>query len=112
MNEDEALASLAAISNPARLRMLRALVAAGPSGLTAGGLAEEIGATPSRASFHLSNLSAAGLVTFERSAQRITYRVDFDAMGGLIRYLIDDCCGRDATVVACCLPSVGTDTRR
>lgn len=111
MTEAQALASLASISNPTRLRILRLLVTAGSAGVAAGALAEHIGATPSRASFHLSNMSDAGLITFERAGQRVTYKVDFDAVGGLIRYLIDDCCGRDAKVIACCLPRGEEDGR-
>ncbi|MEM9972178.1 MAG: helix-turn-helix domain-containing protein, partial [Pseudomonadota bacterium] len=63
MNEEMALAAFAALSHPTRLKMLRALVEAGPEGLGAGDVAHLAGATPSRASFHLTALAEVGLVT-------------------------------------------------
>lgn len=107
MQEADALAALSSISSEPRLRILKRLVAAGPSGLTAGEIATEIGATPSRASFHLSNLADAGLLVSSRQSRQILYRVDFAAMGGLIRYLLEDCCNNNETVRACCLPAGG-----
>jgi DNA-binding transcriptional ArsR family regulator len=104
MTEADALAALSAISSKTRLRILKKLVAAGPDGLTAGEIAADVGATPSRASFHLSNLAEAGLVSSSRQSRQITYRVDFAAMGGLIRFLLEDCCNNNATVRACCQP--------
>ncbi|MEM8916380.1 MAG: metalloregulator ArsR/SmtB family transcription factor [Pseudomonadota bacterium] len=102
MNEPEALAAFASLSNPTRLRMLKALVVAGPDGMNAGDIAEAVEATPSRASFHLSTMAEAGLVTSSRRAREITYRVDFKAVGALVQYLMHDCCGGNAIVRACC----------
>ena len=107
MTEENAIASLSSISNLTRLRILRALVVAGPEGMTAGDIAEHVDATPSRASFHLSNMSDAGLIKFERSARQVTYSVDFDAIGELMRFLVDDCCRNDARVIECCVPCCG-----
>lgn len=104
MNEADALAAFASISSVTRLRILKRLVEAGSSGLTAGDIADAVGATPSRTSFHLSNMSDAGLVTSSRQARRITYRIDFTTVGALIRYLLEDCCNNNETVRACCLP--------
>jgi len=104
MNEAEALEALSSISSETRLRILKKLVAAGPDGLTAGEIAVEVGAAPSRASFHLSNMTEAGLLTSSRVSRQVTYRVDFAAMGALIRYLLEDCCNNNETVRACCLP--------
>ena len=104
MNEADALNAFGSISSATRLRILRLLVAAGPKGRTAGEIAQEIDATPSRASFHLSNLFDAGLVTAEKHSRQITYKVDFAAIGALVRYLLEDCCDNNATVRACCMP--------
>lgn len=103
MNEAATLAAFASLSNATRLRILRELAAAGPDGRGAGELAEAVGASPSRASFHLSNLAAAGLVTSTQSARQVTYRANFDAIGAIMQYFMDDCCSRNATVRACCL---------
>lgn len=104
MNEADALAALSSISSKMRLRILKRLVEAGSNGLTAGDIADAVGATPSRTSFHLSNMSEAGLVTSSRQARQITYRIDFATVGALMRYLLEDCCKNNATVRACCLP--------
>ena len=104
MTEPDALAAFASISNETRLRILKTLVTAGPDGLPAGAVAASVGASPSRASFHLSNMADAGLVTATRNAREITYRVSFDRIGALIRYLMEDCCGNDASLRACCMP--------
>ena len=104
MNEPQALTAFAALSNETRLKMLRHLVSAGTTGLSAGELAGAVGASPSRASFHLSTLTEAGLVTAERQARTITYRAAFEALGGLIAFLMEDCCANDPRVAACCAP--------
>ena len=107
MNETDALAAFASISSAMRLRILKGLVEAGNDGLSAGEIAESVGATPSKTSFHLSNMSDAGLVTSKRHARQITYRIDFATVGALMRYLLEDCCNNNATVRACCLPGSG-----
>lgn len=102
MDDPDALATLSALAHPARLAAIRALVRAGPEGLAAGALAKAIGATPSNASFHLTALSEAGLVTAERNAREIRYRVAFARIGALIDYLMNDCCAGDPALAACC----------
>lgn len=72
--------------------------------MNAGDIAEAIGATPSRASFHLANMADAGLVASSRQSRQISYRVDFEAICTLVRYLLEDCCTNNATVRACCMP--------
>ncbi|WP_172300187.1 helix-turn-helix transcriptional regulator [Pseudoruegeria sp. HB172150] len=108
MEESQALKSLSALSDATRLRMLRFLVTAGEDGAPAGSIGEHAGAAPSRASFHLAALAQAGLVVPERVSRQIIYRVDFDALGGLMGYLIEDCCGGHPTVRACCGPAKRT----
>lgn len=102
MNEKEALGAFAALSNESRLRVVKALVEAGPDGLSAGEIADRLGATPSRASFHLSALAEAGLVSSAKQSRSVRYAVRFDAMGGLARYLLEDCCKGNATARSCC----------
>ncbi|MEM9437682.1 MAG: metalloregulator ArsR/SmtB family transcription factor [Pseudomonadota bacterium] len=99
--DETALSALAAISNPTRLAILRALVRAGPGGLPATAIADAVAATPSRASFHLATMAEAGLVTSERAARQITYRMDYETLGGLIRHLVEDCCGSHPTLCGC-----------
>ncbi|MBO6509100.1 MAG: winged helix-turn-helix transcriptional regulator [Roseibium sp.] len=103
MYESEALAAFSSISSATRLRILKGLVAAGPEGMTAGEIAERVDATPSRASFHLSNMADAGLVVATRQSRQISYRVDFNTMGALVRYLMEDCCQNNEIVRGCCV---------
>lgn len=105
MNETATLAAFASLSNATRLRILKELAAAGPDGRGAGDLAIAVGASPSRASFHLSNLAAAGLVTSSQTARQVTYRADFETIGAVIKYFMEDCCSQNTTVRACCLES-------
>lgn len=102
MDEKSALTAFAALSNESRLRVVKSLVEAGPDGLSAGEIAERLGATPSRASFHLSALADAGLVTSTKQSRSVRYAVRFEAMGGLARYLLEDCCKGNATARSCC----------
>lgn len=102
MIEDEAAAMFKALSNPDRLKVIRVLVTAGPEGLSAGEIAEKIGASPSRASFHLAALSEPGFITVERHSRSLRYRVDFDQIGTLMRFLLEDCCNGNAHLRNCC----------
>jgi len=85
--------ALAALAQPHRLGAFRALVQAGPAGLTAGALAETVGLSPSALSFHLAHLSRASLVTCVRDGRRLIYAADFAAMDALVGYLTKNCCG-------------------
>lgn len=102
MNEGEIITALAALAQETRLRMLRFLVTKGPSGASAGEISEAVGAAASRASFHLTTLADAGLITSERQSRSIIYTVDFKAMGALTGYLVHECCCDHEEVVKCC----------
>jgi ArsR family transcriptional regulator, arsenate/arsenite/antimonite-responsive transcriptional repressor len=92
MESYEVIRALSALAQEHRLAAFRLLVQAGPSGLAAGALAGELGVPPSSMSFHLSQLSNAGLVTQQRASRSIVYSADFAAMGALLGYLTKNCC--------------------
>ena len=92
MESEQVVRSLAALAQPLRLQVFRALVVAGQSGLTPGTMAEGLGAPANTLSFHLKELSHAGLVTQERSGRNIVYRAAFAHMNALLNYLTDNCC--------------------
>ena len=92
MQDTQAVRSLAALAQEARLRAFRALVVAGPEGLTPGALAEQLGIAPNTLSFHLKELTNAELITQERQGRNLVYRASFDAMNALLGYLTDNCC--------------------
>ncbi len=87
-----AVERLAALAQPTRLRIFRLLIEAGREGLAAGAIAERLGLAAATLSFHLAQLSGAGLLTSEREGRSIIYRADYAAMQGLIGYLTRNCC--------------------
>ena len=96
MEEQAAVTLLAALSQPQRLRIFRALVGAGPDGLTPTALAAMLGLTGSNLSFHLKELTVAGLVSAERDGRQLFYRPDIVHMNALVGYLVDHCCQGEA----------------
>lgn len=92
MNDRQALASFAALSQETRLRVVRTLVVAGPDGLAAGSIAERMGVSPSNLSFHLKELVHAGLISQQRESRSIVYSASFDTLAGLVKFLMEDCC--------------------
>ena len=102
MNEDSAIDAFSVLSNRTRLRILRMLVAAGPDGLSAGDIAKHVDASPSRASFHLAAMTSAALVASERQARQVVYKVRFETVGAMMRYVLEDCCRNNEVVRSCC----------
>jgi len=106
INEAAAVKSLAALAQPQRLRAFRALVVAGPDGLTPGAMAEQLSVAPSALSFHLKELAHSGLVSSEPRGRNLIYRASFDQMNALLGYLTEHCCQGVACEVsapsACC----------
>ena len=92
MKEADAVRSLAALAQALRLRLFRALVVAGPDGLTPGTLAEQLDVAGNTLSFHLKELTHAGLVTQERQGRNLVYRASFTTMNELLGYLTENCC--------------------
>ena len=103
MNEDAALACLAALSQPLRLRVFRALIGAGPQGLRPAALAQTLAIPGSTLSFHLKELMHANLVTQERDGRQLIYRPVITQMNALLGYLTAHCCidaqGRDCEII-------------
>ena len=93
MEKSDALAALAALSQPMRLDGFRLLVKAGPQGMLAGDLALALGAKANTLSANLAVLLNAGLVTNTREGRGIRYHADMARMGALLAFLMEDCCG-------------------
>ena len=92
MIEEYAVKSLNAMSHLGRLKLLRFLIQAGEAGMRSGDLAKkaEIGATT--ASAQLLVLTNAGLVFPKRNGREISYFANYQSLGELMRFLMDDCC--------------------
>ena len=106
--EADCVKALAALAQTQRLRAFRALVVAGPVGLTPGVLAGQLGVAPSALSFHLKELVHAGLASSEARGRHLIYRASFSQMNSLLAYLTEHCCqglaceARDAAGTAAC----------
>jgi DNA-binding transcriptional ArsR family regulator len=105
--------AFAALASPARLRIFRLLVAAGPDGVRSGEVAEAIQAPANTTSNHLAVLTRAGLATPRRDSRSIYYAADYGAIRDLLAFLMEDCCGGRAEICApmievaqraCCAP--------
>jgi len=105
MEENDVVRALGALAQPVRLRVFRALVVAGPDGLTPGALTEALAVSATGLSFHLKELVNASLVSQERQGRNLIYRASFDRMNGLLGYLTENCCQGEA-----CLPATATQT--
>ncbi|WP_425259541.1 ArsR/SmtB family transcription factor [Rubrivivax sp. RP6-9] len=93
MEEKAAVSALSALAQGMRLRVFRALVGAGPQGLTPGVLAATLDVSASTLSFHLKELMHAGLVSQQRDGRHLIYRPELARMNALLDYLVAHCCG-------------------
>lgn len=92
MQTNTAALKLAALAQPTRLDVFRALVVAGPGGLPAGVLAEQLQVAPAVLSFHLKELRFAELVDHESQGRFVIYRARYDTMNALLAFLTENCC--------------------
>lgn len=83
---------LAALGQESRLAIFRLLVEAGPAGVYAGAISEQLDMPPATASFHLAHLARVGLIRGERASRFIHYSADFEAMDLLLAFLTNNCC--------------------
>ena len=92
MEEQSVLKALTALSQAHRLRVFRALVVAGQAGLTPGQIAEAQQIPAATLSFHLKELTHAGLTQSRQEGRYVIYSADFQAMDGLLSFLTLNCC--------------------
>nr|WP_315251975.1 metalloregulator ArsR/SmtB family transcription factor [uncultured Duganella sp.] len=93
MDTKQTLAALAALAQESRLAVFRLLVQAGPDGLAASKIGERLEIAPSSLSFHLKELTHAGLIASRQEGRFVIYSADIAAMHGLIDFLTENCCG-------------------
>jgi len=99
MDNKSAVLLLSSIAQEARLEIFRLLVQAGTEGLAAGVIGEKLQIPASTLSFHLKELSVAGLVSARQVSRFIYYSANYDAMNSLLAYLTENCCAGEQ---ACC----------
>jgi DNA-binding transcriptional ArsR family regulator len=92
MEAAAAIGALGALAQEHRLAVFRLLVQAGEDGMPAGAIADALGIPNSSLSFHLAQLSRAGLISQERRSRSLIYTADYAAMNALLGYLTENCC--------------------
>ena len=101
MDTRSAISSLSALAQETRLAIFRMLVEAGAEGRAAGVIAERLGIPASSLSFHLAELTRAGLIAQRRESRSLIYTANYRAMIALVGYLTENCCGGN---LAACAP--------
>ena len=106
MDTADALSALSALGQESRLAAFRALVQAGPGGLSVGELRERLDLPPATLTAHLNVLRAAGLVLDQREGRVIRVRANYAGMDALLAYLTENCCAgaADCGPASCCPP--------
>lgn len=95
MKTNDVVTALGALAQESRLAIYRLLVQAGPQGMAAGVVGEKLGLPPATLSFHLKELSRAGLATSRQDGRFVIYSANFEAMMKLVGFLTENCCGGD-----------------
>ncbi|MDZ7595896.1 MAG: helix-turn-helix domain-containing protein [Thiobacillus sp.] len=108
MKTKAAVAALAALAQDSRLAIFRTLVQAGPTGVVAGKISELTGIAPSSLSFHLKELSHAGMVDSQQAGRFVIYTANFSTMNALLGFLTENCCGGNPCSPVC-TPTCSTE---
>lgn len=103
MESSAAINALQSLAQETRLAIFRLLVKAGPEGMTAGDIADTLDVPAPTLSFHLSQLTQAGLVGRRRESRSLWYHVRFDQTRRFLDFLLEDCCQGNPAL--CCRPA-------
>ncbi|MDD5320369.1 MAG: metalloregulator ArsR/SmtB family transcription factor [Methylococcales bacterium] len=99
-----AVKALTAIAQETRLSIFRILVQTGEAGLSAGQIAKTLSIPNATLSFHLKELTNAGLITARQESRFIYYAANFTTMNELLGFLTENCCAGTpcGTETVCC----------
>ncbi len=111
MKTPQALGALAALAQAHRLAVFRLLIEHTPTGLAAGDIAERLDLPPATLSFHLKELSHAGLIAGRQDGRFIWYSANVAVMNDLIAYLTRNCCAGSAVCDPACAPFASLPAR-
>lgn len=111
METTNVVAALAALAQDSRLAIFRTLVQTGPAGLSAGKIGEATGIAPSSVSFHMKELTHAGMVTSRHEGRFVIYTANFATMNELVAFLTENCCGGNPCTPSC-IPACATTEER
>jgi ArsR family transcriptional regulator, arsenate/arsenite/antimonite-responsive transcriptional repressor len=101
METKEAVTALSALAQESRLGIYRLLVQAGPGGMAAGAIADQLGLPPATLSFHLKELSRAGLALSRQDGRYVIYSANFGNALRLVDFLTENCCGGESCLPEC-----------
>ena len=106
METKQIIVALGALAQETRLAIFRLLVETGPEGLPVGAIAEKLSLANATLSFHLKELTNAGLTVATPNGRSIIYAANFDTMNGVVGYLSENCCAGSACSlsIAACTP--------
>jgi len=90
MKSTKVLKMLSALAQENRLAVFRLLIQEGPQGLPAGTIADILQIQPATLSFHLSQLSNAGLIESEKDGRSIRYAAKYKSIKKMASYLTDN----------------------
>jgi len=91
---------LAAMGTEPRLRIVRLLLSAHPTGLAAGDIGAELDIAASTLSHHLDRLKREHLLHVRRDGTFLWYSVNTDALERLLNFLFAECCTRSRAIDA------------
>ena len=86
---------MAAMGAEPRLRIVRLLLAAHPTGMVAGEIGAELDIAPSTLSHHLDRLKREGVVNVRRDGTFLWYTANAKGLEGLLQFLFAECCTRN-----------------
>ena len=92
METNQAVTTLTALAQASRLDVFRLLVQAGEGGMAAGKISAATCIAPSSLSFHLKELSHAGLLTQRQEGRFVIYSANFATAAALVAFLSEHCC--------------------
>src|ERR1700677_3885134 len=95
MKSIDAVKALGALAQESRLEVFRLLVRKGSAGMAAGDLSDHFAMPPATMSFHLKELSNAGLIASRRESRSIIYSANYAHMQQLVAFLLENCCADD-----------------
>lgn len=93
LDSARAVKLLAALAQESRLAIYRLLVERGEEGMTVGKIGEALGISPTTLSFHLKELSHAGLLHSRQHGKYVIYAIHARPLYQLVDFLAQRCCG-------------------
>lgn len=84
--------ALGALAQESRLAIFRLLVQAGADGMAVGAIAQALGLANATLSFHLKELTNAGLTIATPVGRSIIYAANFATVAQVLAYLTENCC--------------------